>query len=236
MTDFVYEISCTGGRGRQDAVRAWFATHAAPAWTGLPCLSALDAYEAVEDGARDPFVSDGRGPLLHAMLHFPTLDAMLRGIGDGRLAESLAGVADVALTGTMFERRPYPVTGEHVAGPSRATFSYVVRYHRPAQDEAAFVANYLATHPPLLAKLPRIRSVLCYLPLTAPGPRAIPAADYMIGNEVMFDSVDDFNAAMASPAREEARRHFHGFPPFAGASTHHAMRRRRLAPAQAIAS
>ena len=50
----------------------------------------------------------------------------------------------------------------------------------------------------------------------------------MIGNEVAFDDIDAFNAAMASPVREELRAHYREFPRFTGASTHYPMIRRRL--------
>ena len=55
------------------------------------------------------------------------------------------------------------------------------------------LATYLI---PTALDAPHIRSILCYLPIAAPGP--LPAADYMIGNEVAFDTIDDFNSAMAS--------------------------------------
>jgi uncharacterized protein (TIGR02118 family) len=226
LTDFVYEISCVGDHGKNDAVRTWFETQAGPAWRMVPGLAALDVYAAIRDGAQDPFVNDGAGPLLQAMLQFDTADALLRGIEDPRLARTLPlAIAGVTVTGTMFERRHYPVAGEDRPRPLHAPFSYVVRYHRPAADEAAFVANYLDDHPPLLARLPRIRSILCYLPIAAPGP--LPAADYMIGNEVAFDTIDDFNSAMASPERQEARKHFNSFPPFTGRNTHYPMWRRQ---------
>lgn len=236
MIDLVYEICCTADRGKHEAVQTWFETHVAPAWTRLPGLSALDVYEMAESGAHDPFVNDGPGPLLQAMLQFPGTDALLRAIADRRFAEGLARrVPDVALTGTILERRFYPVAGADVPGRLAGSFSYVVRYHRPAEDEARFVADYLASHPSLLAKLPRIRSVVCYLPIAAPEPCMLPAADYMIGNEVTFDTVDDFNAAMASPAREEARRHYRSLPPFTGRNTHYPMLRRQLAgPAASV--
>ena len=50
----------------------------------------------------------------------------------------------------------------------------------------------------------------------------------MIGNEVVFDDVAAFNAAMQSPVRQELRRHFHEFPPFSGRNTHFPMNRTRL--------
>jgi hypothetical protein len=51
----------------------------------------------------------------------------------------------------------------------------------------------------------------------------------MIGNEVVFDDIGAFNAAMASPVREELRAHYRAFPRFTGANTHYPMTRRRLA-------
>ena len=50
----------------------------------------------------------------------------------------------------------------------------------------------------------------------------------MIGNEVAFDSIAAFNAAMQSPVRQELRAHFHEFPRFTGLNTHFPMNRTRL--------
>jgi hypothetical protein len=36
-------------------------------------------------------------------------------------------------------------------------------------------------------------------------PAGIPVADYMLGNELIFDHSEDFNVAMASPLRHELR-------------------------------
>ena len=65
---------------------------------------------------------------------------------------------------------------------------------------------------------------MCYLPLDDlpdsawdSRARALPAPDYMIGNEVIFDDIDAFNVAMASPVRQELRAHYRAFPPFTGA-------------------
>ena len=229
MVDFVFEVAVTGERSRQDAVRTWFDTVAAPAWTALPGLSAVDAYVMVADGTHDPFVDDGAGPLLLAMLQFPTAQAMTHALATPSLAASLERrPTGVGIAGTPFERRLYPVAGEDAPGTLTAPFSYVVRYHRPADDEAEFVSHYLADHPPILGKLPEIRSVLCYLPLDALT-HPLPTAGYMLGNEVAFDSAEAFNAAMASPVRHELRAHFRSFPKFTGRNTHYPMMRRQLA-------
>jgi hypothetical protein len=58
----------------------------------------------------------------------------------------------------------------------------------------------------------------------------MPAADYMLGNEVVFDHSEDFRAAMASQLRHELRAHFRQFPPFSGRNTHYPMNRRRVFP------
>jgi uncharacterized protein (TIGR02118 family) len=229
MADFVYEVSCSGERGREDAVRTWSETVAVPAWTALPELSAIDAYFMVAGGTHDPFVNDGAGPLLLAMLHFNTAEQMSQAIAAPAFVRSLESLSQgIAVTGTPFERRLYPVVGEAMPGPLTAPFSYVVRYHRPADDEAEFVSHYLADHPPLLAKLPEIRSVLCYLPLDALATPVLPTSNVMIGNEVAFDTPEAFNAAMASPVRAELRAHFRTFPRFTGRNTHYPMMRRRL--------
>jgi uncharacterized protein (TIGR02118 family) len=229
MSDFVYEICCTGSAQHEADVHAWANRHAAVAWTVLPGLCAVDLYRPLRGATHDPFHDDGHGPLLMAMLQFPTRERLEAGLADSRFG--LGGApADVAITGTAFERRFYPVTGEPNPGPLRAPFSYVVRYHHPADDVEEFVAHYIADHPPILGKLPEIRSVLCYLPLASAAAGVLPPADYMVGNEVVFDTPEAFNAAMASPVRHELRAHFHKFPKFTGRNTHHPMLRRQLVP------
>jgi hypothetical protein len=228
MTDFVYEISCTGTGDHEAAVQAWADRHAAPAWTALPGLTAVDLYRPLRGGTHDPFNNDGPGPLLMAMLQFSTKENLQAGLADRRFEQSVAGIP-VAATGTSFERRFFPVADAPNPGPLCAPFSYVVRYHHPAENVAEFVSHYVADHPPILGKLPQIRSVLCYLPVDIGVASVLAPADYMIGNEVAFDSPDAFNAAMASPVRHELRAHFKSFPPFTGKNTHYPMIRRQLA-------
>jgi hypothetical protein len=231
VTDFVYEIACSGGQDREGAAQAWADRDASPLWTALPGLSAVDLYQPVRGGTHDPFVSDGPGPLLMAMLQFPSKDKLEAGLSDPRFAQSIGKrPPGIAITGTSFERRFYPVAGAPNPGPLRAPFSYVVRYHHPAENVAEFVSHYVADHPPILGKLPEIRSVLCYLPLDQTAAAILPPADYMVGNEVVFDSPEAFNAAMASPVRLELRAHFKSFPPFTGKNTHYPMMRRQVLP------
>jgi hypothetical protein len=50
----------------------------------------------------------------------------------------------------------------------------------------------------------------------------------MLGNEVTFDDVEAFNAAMASEQRLALRADFQRFPSFSGRNTHYPMQRARL--------
>lgn len=224
---WVLEIACNGSSALSAAVSAWFRAGPAKSWAELPGLSALDTYVMVENGAHDPFNNDKVGPLLIAMPEFGSVEALTSACG--AIEQGLSQLpAGVNATVTAMERKFYSVGQQTAPEPLRAPFSYVVRYHRPAEDEAAFIANYVATHPETLGKLPSIRSVMCYFPIGTP-PSKYPAADYMIGNEVVFDTVVDFNAAMQSPVRQELRAHFREFPAFTGANTHFPMTRIRLA-------
>lgn len=230
MTDFVYEIACTGGRQHEDAVRSWGDQGATAIWASLPGLSAVDIYRPVRGGTHDPFNDDGPGPLMIAMLQFAEKADLEAALTHPRFDDSLTSrPSGITSTGTPLQRRFFAVGESADPAPLRAPFSYVVRYHHPADDVALFVSHYLADHPPILAKLPEIRSVLCYLPLDIGAANPLPAADYMLGNEVAFDSPEAFNAAMASPVRLELRTHFKSFPRFAGRNTHYPMMRRQLA-------
>lgn len=197
-------------------------------WSALPGLLALDLYEPSVRGGDDPYVQDGPAPANLAMLVFPSAAALDRAIADPAFDAGLEALCTSAITCTAMQHVAFPVGGETAAAPLTARFSYVVRYHRPAEDEASFVRNYLDGHPPLLGRLPGIRNVMCYVPLRWRHPQGLPAADYMLGNEVVFDDIDGFNIAMASPVRHELRHHYRAFPPFSGRNTHFAMERTRL--------
>lgn len=225
---WVCEVTVTGMESERASLDEWLAATALAAWTSLARLSALDIYEPAAERGHDPYNHAAQSPLLIAILAFDTAQALRDATGSAAFLAPLQALpAGLQATSDAFERRLYPVDGTDAPAPLTAPVSYVVRYDKPAEDEAAFIDNYIASHPPTQAKLPRIRAILCYLPrpdLAAAWKRR----DYLIGNEVAFDSVEDFNAAMRSPVREELRAHFREFPPFSGVNSHHLMRRRRV--------
>lgn len=197
-------------------------------WAGLPELIFLDVYTPAAGSTADPYVDDGAAPACLALLAFPSLDALERAARRAQFKTGLAALGTRVLSCTAMQRSEHAIADADAPAPLNAPFSYVVRYHRPAQDETLFVRHYLDTHPALLGRLPRIRNVLCYVPLAWRHPVGIPDADYMLGNEVVFDHHEHFSAAMASPLRHELRAHFRQFPRFSGRNTHYPMHRRRV--------
>ena len=233
---WTYEIALRGAPEQAAALHAWLENGAHESFAGLPGLASFDLYTPAAGTSRDPYNNDGSGPLMMLMLDFVSRNALAAAAGGGAIAASVRDVAsNTAATAAAFERRFYTVGEGTAPAPLQAPFSYVVRYHHPADDVAAFIANYLATHPVTQARLPGIRSIMCYLPLEdisasslGPAGNSLKSANYMIGNEVVFDHIEAFNAAMASPVRQELRAHYHEFPRFTGANTHYPMTRRRL--------
>jgi hypothetical protein len=228
---WVYEIALRGAQPTSEILRNWFASGPRQALAALPGLSSLDLYTPADGAPQDPYNRDTGSPLMMLTVEFASREALASAAIGGAIEKALGAVPPgVEATAAAFERRFYPIGDTTAPAPLRGPFSYVVRYHRPADDEQAFVANYLATHPATQADLPNIRAIACYLPLDelldrGPG---LAGAGYMIGNEVAFDDIAAFNVAMASPVRQELRRHFHEFPRFSGAVTHFPMTRVRL--------
>jgi uncharacterized protein (TIGR02118 family) len=225
----VLEIAGRAGADQADTARGWYENEAIRAWSSLPGLTAFDLYVPVAGRPKDPMVNDGSGPLFLMMFEFSGLAALDQAARSQNFAAPLSTLpAGVTLSADAMERRFYPVSREAAAMPLSAPFSYSVRYHRPAEDEARFVNFYLTNHPPLLARLPDVRNVICYLPVHGISLAGLPSADYMLGNEVVFDTIEAFNAAMASEQRRALRADFARFPRFIGPNTHYPMNRTRL--------
>jgi len=212
------------------AARAWADEQLVPVLKALPALGSLDYF--TPEQATDPYLDDGPGPVFMVQADFASVDAMQTALGDGALAGLLrgkdGGAENITFGHQALRTQAFPVAGQTVPEPRTAPVSYVVRYHRPADNEAAFVAHYVDHHPAILGEFPGIRNVFCYLPIDWVDAIGLPSEDLMLGNEVVFDSIDALNAAMASDVRHKLRDDYNTFPPFTGRNTHHAMTRQRL--------
>lgn len=124
----------------------------------------------------------------------------------------------------VLEPLHFDVPGHETPPPRKAPFSFVVRYYGPVADAADFADFYVTNHPPLLAEFPNIRNVLCYVP---PGWRKrgeLTDDSLVIGNEVVFDNLEDFKAAISSDAMDAVMADSEQFKSY-GYSSHHAMHR-----------
>ncbi len=225
--NWALELAVTGGAEFAAPARAWFDPDALQVLLSLPGVAHVDMYSPADGGARDPFVAAAAAPLVAAIAHFRTEADLRMAISSDTLGRWLRTTpAGTLLTATPMSRRVYAVD-EPRAEPRDSVYRYVVRYHGPSEAAAGFADHYERTHPPLLAKLPRIRAIECYRPIVALRTPQCEPADYLVGNEVEFDSAEDFNAAMASPARAALRADFEALPRTFRDNTHFAMRLER---------
>jgi hypothetical protein len=179
-----------------------------------------------ETGQDDPYTSDDAPPRLMIQVDADDLDQMRPFLGNAELTRLLEDAPAGSVTCEAFRTTCQVIEG--VAEPTRreAPLSFNVRYYAPIEDAERFVDFYLRHHPQILAELPGIRNVFCYVPVAWTNPTGIPVSNCILGNEVVFDSVDALNDALASDVRHRLREDYNAFPVRPGPNTHYAMRRR----------
>jgi uncharacterized protein (TIGR02118 family) len=110
------------------------------------------------------------------------------------------------------------------------TVSYFVRYRGHARDPRAFVEYYRKSHAPLLWRFPGIRDLILHLPVDFDDPFPVTPGGELMVAQMVFDTLDDLNRALASEARARAREDFANMPEFSGEISHQAMRTETVAP------
>jgi len=101
--------------------------------------------------------------------------------------------------------------------------SYFVRYEGHAESRDAFIDHYRGTHAAILARFPGIRKLILHLPLEWSDPCPVRKGNFALLAQMVFDSEREFQAALKSPERKEARDDFSRFPAFHGNIFHQAM-------------
>ena len=101
--------------------------------------------------------------------------------------------------------------------------SYFVRYKGKAENPRAFVDYYRNSHAPLLWKFPGIRNLILHHPVDFDDPFTVSPGEELMVAQMVFDTLDDLNRALASDARARARDDFANMPGFTGEITHQAM-------------
>ena len=107
--------------------------------------------------------------------------------------------------------------------PGEQPCTYLVAYEGAAEDLTAWLAHYIADHPPIMARFPGIRQIEIYTCIDWCGGLPWPRVAHMQRNKVVFDNQAALTAALNSPVRHEMREAFHRFPSFTGPITHFPM-------------
>ena len=102
--------------------------------------------------------------------------------------------------------------------------SYYVFYRGKPEDSENFLDYYRKQHASILKTYPGIRSCLLHRPVDWSDPVTVqPENDIYLIAELIFNSLEDLNFALASEERQNSRRDFEHFPLFKGNINHQAM-------------
>ena len=204
-------------------IRQNFREHAVPVLLERPEINCVSVYapELVED----PYVDDGPPPELVVQFNVADLEALELVFNDQDVVPILAAPENATASAEVFEVIAYDIEG--VAEPKKRTapLSFNVRYYAPVTDEQHFVDFYLAHHPQILADLPGIHNVFCYVPVASSAKSPAPISNCILGNEVVFDTLDALNQSMKTEVRHRLREDYNAFPVRPGPNTHFAMQR-----------
>jgi uncharacterized protein (TIGR02118 family) len=184
--------------------------------------------------ADDPYLDDGAPPLLTLQFYFSDIaaletalaaDSELSALGSASLFPNLAG-AD--MTQQAMLTRTFPVAEPQ--SPPSPCCTYLVAYEGVADDPPAWLAYYVARHPPIMARLPGLRELEVYTRLDWCGALPTRRVDHLQRNKVVFDDEAALRAALKSPVRHELRADFRGLPRFSGPVTHYPLTTHTLIP------
>ena len=83
--------------------------------------------------------------------------------------------------------------------------SYIVRYQGSAPEPDRFLDYYRASHAPILQRFPGIGSLVLHRQADFTDPFPVNPGGNLLIAQMTFDDIPALNAALASPARAEAR-------------------------------
>ncbi len=165
------------------------------------------------------FAEDGRGPELALQLSFEDRSAADAVLAHWTPPRALGSATDCVGHQLMRGRR-FPTPAPGAIEPST---TLLVTYPGPALNEDQWLDHYDAHHPPIMVRFPRIREVETYRPVSWTSALPFRRDAVLQRNKVVFDTLADLVAALASPVMIDMRADTAKFPPFSGRTTHFAM-------------
>ena len=210
----------TAGRRIADAEVAWL-NHFIAATPGLS-----RGLIFTPSTTSDPYLNDGPPPSLGVQLYFDDVAAMEAALAPGGHLQALP--AREALAGEATQQamlvRPFAVPDPAFrTPPGELPCTYLVAYEGQADDLNAWLAYYIGSHPPIMARFPGIREIEIYTRIDWCGFLPWRRVDHLQRNKVVFDSPSALTEALNSLVRHEMRADFAKFPPFTGPNTHFPM-------------
>lgn len=223
-----YFLHVDGPAGQHEKLQAWADDVFGPA-LGNSCPGIrIEAF--TPQSVQDPYLGCEAGKLLIVQADFDSEEQLENALASPSVGAALFAMprdGDFQVTAEAFTVRHFPLLDGST--PSRrAPISFVVRYYPPIENEEVFNEHYFSHHPPIMAHFPRIRNILCYVPVKWQDANHVTPSQSFLGNEIVFESIEDLNAALASDVRHDLRADYHQFPPHEGVNRHHAMHRRVL--------
>jgi len=204
---------------------------------GLPGLLQGHVYTPADGRSTDKaHGKDGPGPVLSIQADFVNIQDLeeacaatgaLRHLADPLYFPSLKG-----LTGRhqAFATRVLPVPELWDEDETTTWCTYLVEYPGPASDWNLWLREYLDHHPFIMAKFPNIRHIEICSPALFVTALPFGIATSMQRNKVVFESLGELNAAMATPVRAELAGDPKRHVPIEGATTHFPMNTRLVLP------
>ncbi len=226
-----YFLTIKNSEADGPALRRRFEADAVPGLlerTEIDCVSLF-----APEQSDDPYADDGAPPDMVVQISVADMESLEKLFSDAEIRRHFEAPGGATASCEVFESLSYAIDGITEPGFRSAPVSFNVRYYGPVADARHFVDHYLEHHPRILAELPGIRNVFCYLPTAWSNPTGVPDSGCILGNEVVFESVQALNDALASDVRHALREDYLSFPVRPGPNTHFAMqrtdfRRRRL--------
>jgi len=99
--------------------------------------------------------------------------------------------------------------------------SYFIRYTGTPADREAFLAHYREKHALILREYPGIRACRLHHAIAWNDPVAVNKDTPFLVAELVFDSAEALDHALASATRQRSRADFLNFPPLANGEIRH---------------
>lgn len=188
---------------------------------GIP--SATGARIHTPSTTSDPYLNDGAPPSLVIETYFPSIAALEAACQTKlhALPATLPSLAASPVSEQAMALRTFPTPDQTIRQQPHCT--YLVAYEGPAENLPVWLAYYIESHPPIMARFPAIRQIEIASRVDWCSTLPFARADYMQRNKVVFDSSEALTAGLNSTVRHEMRADFKNFPPFSGGNTHYPM-------------